>query len=300
MALRRSFQPVKKNLPQAAKSPKLRGSPVVPALNSSGNDHDLRSSSPPHRVDPVSLLNEVERLLHLAGTKSYYQLLGLHPGSPRLEVKHRFYQLARQFHPDRHMDHPDWTSRLETLMDSITAAYRTLSNEATRKAYDSRPGVHEPGEQRSEGQLLPQECMRNAQKCVGVKNYVGSIPWLRRAIDLEPYSSASRTMLGRSLAAIPEYRHEAIEQFERAIRLDSLNIAAHFEYAQLLEQLKFPLRARPHYVRVLDLDPRHLEARERLDELEVKGPRFISPGSLLTRLTGRRKPSRPQGKKIVP
>jgi tetratricopeptide (TPR) repeat protein len=278
---------VKKNPPRAHR-PRLRGSRVAPARISPANAAEVGTAAPLNTPDPVPLLKEVERLLDLAGTKSYYQLLGLSPGSPRPEVKRRFYLLARQYHPDRHMDHPDWATRLETLMDSLTAAYRTLSDEDARKAYDSRPGVHEPSEQRREGQLLPQECMKNAQTCVGAKNYVGSIPWLRRAIDLEPHSSASRTMLGRSLAAIPEYRHEAVEQFERAIRLDPLNIAAHFEYGQLLEQLKFPLRARAHYVRVLELDPRHLEARERLNELDVKSPRIISPGALLTRLTGRR------------
>ena len=239
-------------------------------------------------VDDISLVNEVERLLHLARTGSYYQLLGLQQDSPRSEVKRKFYQLARQFHPDRHMAHPDRTPRLQTLMDLLTVAYRTLSDDAARQAYDSRLSERVPGKQLPQAPLLPQDCLKNAQKCVGAKNYVESILWLRRAIDLEPRSSAFRTLLGRSLAAIPEYRHEAVEQFERAIRLDSLNIAAHFEYACLLEQLKFPLRARPHYVRVLELDPRHVQARKRLSELDIKSPRSISRGSLLNRLTGRR------------
>lgn len=284
---------MKKNLPIAANGPQRRSTGIEQTVPATSTAPDTSANSrnlfnPAENKDPVSLFNEVERLLYFARTKSYYQLLGLQPDSPRSEVKRRFYQLARQFHPDRHMEHPDWTPCLQTLMDSLTVAYRTLSDDAAKKDYDSRPGAHEPGKQLPQTQLLPQECLKNAQKCVGVKNYVESIVWLRRAIDLEPHSSAFRTMLGRSLAAIPEYRHEAVEQFERAIRLDSLNIAAHFEYARLLEQLKFPLRARPHYVRVLELDPRHLQARQRLNELDVKSPRSISRASLLTRLTGRR------------
>ena len=277
---------MKKNLPDPADAPRRRSSPVVSERDAPGNNRSRSTAA--QNVDSVSLLNEVERLLYFARTESYYQLLGLRPGSPRSEVKRRFYQLARQFHPDRHMDHPEWTPRLQTLMDSLAVAYRTLSDDTAKKAYDSRPGAHEPGKQLPLTQLLPQECLKNAQTCVAAKNYVGSILWFRRAIDLEPHSSAFRTMLGRSLAAIPEYRHEAVEQFERAIRLDSLNIAAHFEYARLLEQLKFPLRARSHYVRILELDPRHLQARERLNDLDVKSPRSISSASLLTRLTGRR------------
>jgi curved DNA-binding protein CbpA len=277
---------VTNNLPGAANAPKRRSSPAVPERDASGSNQSGSTAAP--NPDSVSLLSEVERLLYLARTESYYQLLGIRADSPRSEVKRRFYQLARQFHPDRHMDHPDWTPRLQTLMDSLTVAYRTLSDDAAKKAYDSRPSAHEPGKQLPPAELLPQECLRNAQICVGVKNYVESILWLRRAIDLEPHSSVFRTLLGRSLAAIPEYRHEAVEQFERAIRLDSFNIVAHFEYARLLEHLRFPLLARPHYVRILELDPRHLQARERMNELDVKSPRSISRASLLTRLTGGR------------
>ena len=275
------------NLPNAANTARHRNCQALPERGATGSNQSFSTAG--RNVNAGSpLLNEVVRLLCLARAESYYELLRVRADSPRSEVKRRFYQLARQFHPDRHMDHPDWTPRLQTLMDSLTVAYRTLSNEDAKKAYDSRLGAHQTGKRLPPAELLPDECLKNAQTCVAVKNYVESILWLRRAIDLDPHSSVFRTMLGRSLAAIPEYRHEAAEQFERAIRLDSFNIVAHFEYARLLEHLKFPLRARSHYVRILELDPRHRQARERLHELDVKSPRSIFRASLLTRLTVRR------------
>ena len=277
---------MKKNLPDAADNPRRRGCSVAAGRDACRNTQSRFPAA--QRLDTRDLLNEVERLLDLARSESYYELLSLQPDSSRSEVKRKFYQLARQFHPDRHMDRPDCTQRLQMLMDSLTVAYRTLSDDTAKKAFDSRSKAPDAGKQVPGTHLFSQECLKNAQKCIRVKNYVESILWLRRAIDLEPHSSAFRTLLGRSLAAIPEYRHEAVEQFEKAIRLDSLNVAAHFEYASLLEQLKFPLRARAYYVRVLELDPRHLQARERLTELDVKSPRTLSRTSLLTRLTGRR------------
>ena len=280
---------MKKNSPGGANGPRRRTSPPGPERNTSVNEQGIRGgSTAPEKVNPVSLLNEVERLLHFAHSGSYYELLGAGPDSPRSEFKHRFYQLARQFHPDRHMDHPDWTSRLQMLMDSLSIAYRTLSDEAAKRVYDSRAEADSQERQLPKAPLSSEDFLKNSQKCVKARNYVGSVLWLRRAIELEPYSFAFRVMLARSLAAIPEYRQEAVEQFEQAIRLDSTNIAAHFEYAQLLEKLKFPLRARPHYARVLELDPHHVQARQRLNELDVKSPQSISRVSLLTRLAGRR------------
>jgi tetratricopeptide (TPR) repeat protein len=110
---------------------------------------------------------------------------------------------------------------------------------------------------------------------------------LRRAIEVDPRSSTYRTMLGHSLAAVPEYRHEAVEQFEKAIELGPSQIAAHFEYAKMLELMKLPGRARRYYVRVLELDMDHREARVRLNRIDSATPRPASRSSLLGRLTGR-------------
>jgi tetratricopeptide (TPR) repeat protein len=220
-------------------------------------------------------LKEIEKLLQLARAGMYCELLGVQADTPRIEIRRRFYQLARRFHPDRHMDHPEWTPRLLLLMDSVTVAYKSLASDTAIKT-------------ETEAHPLAQECLAQAELCMTGKNYVGSILWLRRAIELEPHCSEYRAMLGRSLAAVPEYRHEAVEQFEKAIDLDSLNVEAHFQYAQLLEQLNFLGRARSHYVRILEVDAFHAPARERLTHLNVKNPRSISRSSLLGRLTGRR------------
>jgi len=45
------------------------------------------------------------------------------------------------------------------------------------------------------------------------------------------------------------------------------NPGAHFNLAQLYEVLENHDRAREHYQRVLELDPRHQEAAERLRDL---------------------------------
>lgn len=249
---------------------------------------DWSSFSPSKKNDdPVSLETEVERLLQFADEGKLTQLLGVKPDSPAAEVKRQFYHLASRFHPDHHMDHPEWTPRLLVLMDSLTMAYKTLSGDESKRQNDSRP--KDAGRQETQGPGAPaQECLEKSQECLGVKNYIGSILWLRRAIEAEPNSSTYRAMLGHSLAAVPEYRREAVEQFEKAIELDPSHVAAHFEYAQMLELMNLPGRARRYYARVLELDLDHREARERLNRIDSSTPRAASRSSLLGRLTGRR------------
>jgi DnaJ domain len=239
------------------------------------------------KEDSASLLAEVERLLQFAYAGNLHKLLGVQSDTPRSEVKRQFYHLASRFHPDHHMDHPEWTPRLLVLIHALTVAYKTLYGDESKKQYDLRR-PREMGQESSEIQPSARESLERSRECLAVKNYIGSILWLRRAVEAEPRSSGYRAMLGRSLAAVPEYRHEAVEQFEKAIELDPSHIAAHFQYAEMLEQMKLPGRARLHYARVLELDINHREARARLNRIDSAAPRPISRSSLLSRLTGRR------------
>ena len=237
--------------------------------------------------DPLSFPAEVEQTLRSARTRTHYELLNVKPDAPFLHVKRQFHQLALRFHPDRHMDHPEWAPQLAELMESLTAAYKTLSDDASRKEYDEllARGL---GAAESDSGRMAQGHLDNAQRCMAEKNFAGCILWLHRAIECEPDSSNHRAMLGRCLSMIPEYRREAVEQFQRAITLNPANLTAHLHYGELLEALKAPSRARSHYLRVLELDATHREAHERLSRLGVGTPRNTSKRSLLRRLTGRR------------
>ncbi len=248
---------------------------------------DWAAFSPPPAEDPASFLVEVDRLLHSVQGGTHYRLLGVNPATPRSDVKRHFYQLARRFHPDHHMDHPEWSARLSMLMEGLTTAYKTLSDDGMKKKYDALLSLR-PVDDPTDSRKLAQEYLNKAQECMAEKNFAGCILWLHRAIESEPGSSSHRAMLGRCLSAIPEYRREAIEQFERAIELDPRNLAAHLHYGELLEQMRAPARARSHYLRVLELDPTHWEALERLRRMGMGAPRASKRPSLLGRLTGRR------------
>ena len=59
--------------------------------------------------DPVPFLAEVDRTRQFAKTATFYQLLGVESTTSHADLKRHFYRLAGRFHPDHHMDHPEWT-----------------------------------------------------------------------------------------------------------------------------------------------------------------------------------------------
>jgi CheY-like chemotaxis protein len=256
------------------------------------------AAAPPPSVEELNreaFETEMKKYLALAESATHYQMLDVTPLSSASAIKAGYYKLARKFHPDRHMGHVEWIGQLQQIMDALTAAYKTLTDERAREQYDKKlaaSGTFVMGRGKTEKQETAEECLEQAKQCLRVQNYAGSITWLRKCVEIAPEDSKYRAMLARSLAAVPQYRKEAIEHFEKAIQLDPWNTSALFQFAELFEEMQLPWRARPLYVKVLDIDPEHTKARARLRELDAKeGKKEEKSPTFIGRLFSKSKPA---------
>jgi len=238
----------------------------------------------------IQFAAEIRKLLELAETGTYYDLLGVTASSPPGEVKQSFHRLAQKFHPDRHMGKSEWIGILQDVMGRLTTAYKTLVDDEKRASYDQQlaaAGAFTLGQGKTESQETVDECLARAKQCLRGHNFAGSILWLRKCVELEPDVARYRAILARSLAAVPQYRQEAISQFERAVELDAWNTSTYFQFAELYEAMRLPWRAVPLYRKILEIDPEHRKARDRLSELEGK-PEEREEKSFVSRLFHRK------------
>lgn len=219
---------------------------------------------------------ELEKMLEVHEKGTHYQLLAVTANADAAQIKKSYYTLARKFHPDRHMGRSEWIGSLQKLMEGLTTAYKTLSNEKVRAKYDknlAEGGAFSIGRGQTQKQETAAECMERAKECLRGKNYAGSITWLRKCVEIAPNESKYRAMLARSLAAVPTYRPEAIQQFEKALALDPFNTSAMYQFVELFEEMKLPWRAVPMLKKILDIDPDHAKAREKLRRLDTESPK---------------------------
>lgn len=244
-----------------------------------------------HAANLAEFESEMKKMLELADTGTHYQLLGVTSNSSASDIKRSFYKLAKQFHPDRHMGRSEWIGSLQKIMDALSVSYKLLTDERSKVSYDERlaeSGAFTVGRAKTVKQETAGECLEKAKECLRAKNFAGSIVWLRKCVDVAPNDSKYRAMLARSLGAVPQYRQEAIEQFEAAIRLDPWNTSAHFQFAELYEAMKLPWRARAFYQKILDIDPQHSKALERIRQLDAQEGKKDDKGpGLLGRVFGR-------------
>jgi curved DNA-binding protein CbpA len=234
---------------------------------------DWRQPEVPGTSDVAAFEREMKELLALAETGTYYQLLRMTSESPRAQVRHSYYELVRKFHPDRHMDRPDWMPPLQKLTEAVTLAYKTLTDETTRRKYDEQlaaSGAFTLGRHQSELQKTAEECLEKARECFKAQNSGGTILWLRKAAEIEPKSNKYHALLARALSGVAPLRREAIEHFEKAVEIDPWNTILRFQLAALYEELKLPWRARPHYQKILEIDANNAKAQERLRLLDAE------------------------------
>jgi tetratricopeptide (TPR) repeat protein len=269
---------------------------VIPARSAkSASPHSARANAhlaiSPRREEAAQrrFERELRQFIELTGKATYYQLLGVTSESPTSQLKKSYHALARKFHPDTHMSNQALAAPVMDLMVVITEAYRTLENEEKRAAYDKRIAARGFSMHREKTDIEEsiQEWLKRATECLRAKNYLGSVVWLRKCIQLSPDNALYHATLARSLATIPQYHEEAVEHFQIAIKLDRWREPVYIQFAELLEEIQLPERAREVYLVLLEQNPLHAKARERLAALPGP-PRVEKHSSRIPHLFGRK------------
>jgi tetratricopeptide (TPR) repeat protein len=233
------------------------------------------SPAAPQNDEVGQFERELTRVLELARKGTYYQLLGASPEATGKQIKQNFYALAQKFHPDHHMENRERMGRLKELMGVATLAYKTLADQGKRTEYDAHlttSGAFNLHRGKTTTQEAIEQCFGRATECLRVGNFVGSIVWLRKCAEMSPDEARYHALLARSLSAVTQYRDEAIEEFQRAINLDPLNTVPYIQFAELYESMQLPSRACLLYSRVLEINPVHAKARERLAQMDTAQP----------------------------
>jgi tetratricopeptide (TPR) repeat protein len=214
---------------------------------------------------------EMTERLEFARNGTYYQLLSVPPYGDLQQIKKAFYDIARRFHPDYHMEHPQWMDSLKELMSAASAAYKILSDAGKRAAYDAQlttSGAYQLRRNKTAAQDNIDLYLQRANEYIRARNFVGSVVWLRKCVEIAPEDAKYHAMLAHSLGTIPQYRDEAVREYERAIDLDPWSPNVFFQFAELYVEMEMPSRARPLYERILEINPIHSRARERLANLQ--------------------------------
>jgi curved DNA-binding protein CbpA len=98
----------------------------------------------PEREPEESVESFLRRLIE---AKSFYDVLGVTKEASPVDMKTKYYDLARRYHPDRfRKSEAGLATRVESAFARITQAYDTLRDDRLRASYDAKLQAREKAE----------------------------------------------------------------------------------------------------------------------------------------------------------
>ena len=91
---------------------------------------------------PQAFVDRINYVFTWHNSMGHYKFLGIRDYATEREIRQSYLRMAKEFHPDLHMDFPaDLKQKLNTIFSYLNIAYSTLANPEKRRDYDSTLGA---------------------------------------------------------------------------------------------------------------------------------------------------------------
>jgi curved DNA-binding protein CbpA len=227
--------------------------------------------------------------------RTHYDVLGVQPDIPAADLKTVYYQLARQYHPDRfRKSDAALLPSIESAFARITQAYDTLRDDELRASYDAKlmarrkverladsaPKASTPAPQPSEPSVtgVAESVVSTAARAeTQFKEGFAALEMGQKKVALGLFASAAsavpnepryRAFYGRMLAENEATRRAAEAELSAAVKLDPKNSEYRVMLAELYRDLGLKLRAKAEAERAVAADPNNRKARDLLLSLK--------------------------------
>ena len=232
---------------------------------------------------PEIKLTLEEYLAQIEGAKTHYDALGASVDADLPTIKHAYFSLAKQFHPDRyHREQPETLKRIHAAFTAVAHAHDTLRSADSRSAYDDkiRKELEMREKRKAAGQTEAmsvlerkvEQGLENFEEGLGLLNdgeHEEAAKHLARAVHYSPQNALFQAYLGKALSGCgDQYRHKAEAALNIGVKLDPKNEKIRIMLVEFLIQQKMAKRAEGELKRFLELVPNNKEAMAVLAKLK--------------------------------
>lgn len=223
-----------------------------------------------HSASEPENLKAVLELHQRLESLNYYQVLEIPKNASANDVKKAYFSLARLYHPDlfdRGLS-TDLRDKIADVFDILTKAYRTLSDEIKREAYNARRGGDSEGGEKKDGIKQADVKFRQGKTLFNQARYEDAVVYLEQAVRQKTDQSSYHLLLAMSYEKIPGNDVKAEEHFLKAIKLEPWNAEAYVGLGMLYKQGGLRIKAAKFFKKALAIDDSHRVAKRELAEIE--------------------------------
>jgi curved DNA-binding protein CbpA len=245
--------------------------PAAPAAAAANPSLPLFLQAPPDET-PAQQLGRLQAALDYLGPANHFEALGLTRKANAAEVKKTFFVLARELHPDTVSDVTSPLHALKVrLFARINEASQVLGDEAQRKEYeaelDGKAGAVDVSRI-----FAAEEKFQRGEIMIRARKYVDGLKLIEEAIQLNDKEAEFFAWRGWAkflLAKDRQLQHpESVADCKKALALVDRCLPAWLFLANMAKAMGNLKEAERNFKKVIDLDPKHVEA---LRELRLMG-----------------------------
>ena len=231
-------------------------------------------------VEAEFTMTRDQYLEQVENAATFYDVLGVDPRSDANELKRAYFQLARNFHPDRyHAEGGEMLKRMQNAFTELAQAHETLKNPDLREVYDYKARKELTAREKSTNKagdvdrdVLDQERAADNFETGFSLLMDGeaeeAAAFFARAVHFVPKNPRYRAYYGKALASDRSQRHKAESELQAAISLDPDNLNYKIMLVEFFIQFNLLKRAEGELTRLLAAYPSNREALAMLEKLQ--------------------------------
>ncbi|MFN2501615.1 MAG: DnaJ domain-containing protein [Pyrinomonadaceae bacterium] len=231
----------------------------------------------PVEVVQEEVISVDEYLDRVEKAETYYDILGVNAKAEIGELKKAYFNLAKNFHPDRyHADGGNTLKRLQHAFTELAQAHETLKNPESRELYDFRMRkeiadremrLAGSGDGNAQTQLAADNFERGF-KLLMDNDPEEAIPFIARAVHYAQKNARYHAYYGKTLSTNPDNRHKAESELQTAVKLAPDNANYRMMLAEFYVEFNLLKRAEGELKRLLAIFPGNKPAQDLLKSLK--------------------------------
>lgn len=203
-----------------------------------------------------------------------YEILAVAQDASGPQIKSVYFELAKQFHPDRRPDSDpdDVKERMDKIFVKIREAYQILSDPDQRSAYDQTLATRELDVETQKSRTKAQLQYRVGLKAFQSRKFRTAMEYFRSAIDLDPYEPTYYTQMAELCTRNPKWYRAGILACKKALQLDPEIPECHAVLGVLYRLNGNLIDAEKAFNTTLKYDPENRTARRELKLMGKSAP----------------------------
>jgi curved DNA-binding protein CbpA len=235
-----------------------------------------------------SVSQDLDDMLARFESAGLYEILSVPADASPDQIQTAYYDLARQYHPDRFQSKnisPEVRSKAEKAFTLINEAYTTLKDPVFRTGYDEKRLTKESkveaelkarAAKKSEDEKTAEGLYRDGRTLLSKGDFEKAVERFKGSVWLCPEKAVYHHYLGVAQSEIPSLRKSSEQHLLKAIELEKASTASHLELAKLYIKVMLRRKAEQQLQELLRWDPENREAHRLFAEL--KNMETAAPG----------------------